>query len=80
MARLAAPKKPRITKNSYYGTAGAVYNCPSIAAIDKHLAAITKSIQQLPEWQTGTLKVLRDDRDMLLDLRLIKAKPAEVPS
>lgn len=72
MAKLATPKKPRITKNSYMGSAGAVYNCPSVAAIDKHLAAITECIHALPEWQTGTLKVLKDDRDMLLDLRLTK--------
>lgn len=71
VARLATKKKPG--KHSFAGASG-TYECPTIAAIDAHVAALTKSMQAIPAWQAGTLAALYEDRDMLLDLRLVKAR------
>jgi hypothetical protein len=72
--------KPKITKHSYFGAAGDIYNCPTIASIDRHVIALTERIHTCSPWRAATLKALQEDRDMLLDLRWAKAKRQRVTS
>jgi hypothetical protein len=60
---------PKFTPHTVIGASGAQYECPTIAAIDRHLVALGARIDacRLP----AILELLRDDRDRLLDYRYI---------
>lgn len=64
---------PRATK-TLRGASGEVYECPTIASIDRHLGTITERIHDCDPWRAGTLRLLHEDLDMLLDLRLTRSR------
>lgn len=72
MARLSTPG-PKITQHSIQGAAGAVYECPDLAAIDKHLAQLSLRISVCNEKMKNTKRALLEDRDCLLGYRLLLA-------
>lgn len=51
------------------GRRGTNYDCPDLAALDRHLTALCARIRQATPQFPGLARAFRDDIDLLLDRR-----------
>ncbi|ODU06971.1 MAG: hypothetical protein ABS81_03140 [Pseudonocardia sp. SCN 72-86] len=51
------------------GHRGTRYDCPDLAALDRHLVALTARIRQAAPQFPSLARAFRDDVDLLLDRR-----------
>jgi hypothetical protein len=75
---MRATKKPKVTKDTIFGQNGAVYDCPTVEAIDQHVIALTELIKTTNPTLKKTIRGYEFDRDMLLDLRFLMTAPSDI--
>jgi hypothetical protein len=75
---MRAAKKPKITEHTIFGQNGAVYDCPTVEAIDKYVVELAERIKTCNPVLKKTIRGWQFDIDMLLDLRFLMTAPSEV--
>lgn len=69
MGRLSTPPPPADPATTVQGCHGVVYACPTLNAVDAHIAHLRRRIAQNPPRFPRLAEAYRADIDLLLDRR-----------